>query len=111
MKYKKAPLEVSVHMRYLHQDLGIKTRAIIKKYPQYSKSSIYRHANKSSGVVKEQKNKGGRPTKMSVRDQRILRKYVYLLRETDRTVTSKKLQLELGITSITNRTFRYSNFL
>ena len=48
---------------------------------------------------------------MSVRDQRILRKYVYLLRETDRTVTSKKLQLELGITSITNRTFRYSNFL
>ena len=107
MKYKNVPLEVSLHMRYLHQDMGMKARDIIKKYPQYSKSSIYHHVNKSLKVVKEQNNKGGRTTKMSVRDQRILRKYVYRLCETDRTFTSKKLQLESGITSITNRTFRY----
>ena len=88
MKYKKVPLEVSLHMRYLHQDMGMKTRDI-KKYPQYSKSSIYRHANKSLGVVKEQKNKGGRPTKMSVRDQRILRKYVYRTNSTFRYYLNK----------------------
>ena len=107
IKYKKIPLEVSVHMRYLHQNMGVKTRDIIKKYPQYYKSSNYCHGNESLGVVKEQNNKGGRPTKMTVTDQRIIKKYVYQLRESDRTFTSKKLQLESGITSITNRTFRY----
>ena len=62
MKYKKVLLEVSVHvhMRYLHQDMGMKTRDTIKKYPQV--------------VVKEQNNKSDRPTKMTVRDQRIIKK-------------------------------------
>ena len=62
MKYKKVLLEVSVHVqvRYLHQDMGMKTRDIIKRYPQV--------------VVKEQNNKSGRPTKMTVRDQRIIKK-------------------------------------
>ena len=68
MKYKKVPLEVSVRMTYLHQEMGMKTRDITKKYPQYSTLSKYRHANKSLHVVKEQKNKGGRLTKMTVRD-------------------------------------------
>ena len=55
-------------MTYLHQEMGMKTRDITKKYPQYSTLSTYRHAHKSLHVVKEQKNKGGRPTKMTVRD-------------------------------------------
>ena len=59
------------------------------------------------GVVKEQKNKGCRPSKMIVRDQWVIKFYVYRLRESDRTFTSKRLQLESGITSISNRTFRY----
>ena len=53
MKYKKVHLEVSVHMRYLHQDMGMMIRDTIRKYPQYSKSNTYRHANKSLGVAKE----------------------------------------------------------
>ena len=53
MKYKKVPLKISVHMRYLHQDMGMIIRETMKKYQQYSKSSTYRHANKSLGVVKE----------------------------------------------------------
>ena len=104
---QKVPFEVFVNTRYLHQDMGMTTRDIIKKYPQYSKSSTYRHANKSLGVVKEQKNKGCRPSKMIVRDQWVIKFYVYRLRESDRTFTSKRLQLESGITSISNRTFRY----
>ena len=104
---QKVPFEVFVHTRYLHQDMGMTTRDIIKKYPQYSKSSTYRHANKSLGVVKGQKNKGCRPSKMIVRDQWVIKFYVYRLRESDRTFTSKRLQVESGITSISNRTFRY----
>ena len=57
--------------------MGMKARDILKKYPQYSKSSTYRHVNKSLGVVKEQNNKGDRPTKMTARDQPVIEKYVY----------------------------------
>ena len=87
--------------------MGMKARDILKKYPQYSKSNTYGHVNKSLGVVKEQKNKGGRSTKMTVRDQRIIKKYVYRSHESDRTLTSEKLQLKSDATSISNRTFRY----
>ena len=88
--------------------MGMKTRRILKEYPQYSKSSAYFHVDKSLGVVKKQKNKGGGPTKMTVRDQPVITKYVYRLHESDRALTSEKLQLESGATSsISNRTFRY----
>ena len=63
--------------------------------------------NKSLGVVKEQNNKGGRPTKMTIRDQSIIKKYVYWSDESDRTLTSEELQLESGATNISNRTCKY----
>ena len=85
----------------------MKARDILKKYPQYSKSSTYRHVNKSLGVVKEQNNKDDRPTKMTARDQPVIEKYVYWSHESDRTLTSEKLQLESGATNISNRTCKY----
>ena len=63
--------------------------------------------NKSLGVVKEQNNKGGRPTKMTIRDQSVIKKYVYWSDESDRTLTSEELQLESGATNISNRTCKY----
>ena len=59
------------------------------------------------GVVKEQNNKGGIPTKMTVRDQSVIKKYVYWSDESDRTLTSEELQLESGATNISNRTCKY----
>lgn len=59
------------------------------------------------GVVKEQNNKGGRPTKMTIRDQSVIKKYVYWSDESDRTLTSEELQLESGATNISNRTCKY----
>jgi len=41
--YFKISLEVSLYLRYLHQDKGVPGKKLVKKYPKYSKSSIYHH--------------------------------------------------------------------
>ena len=42
--YTLFPLEVSVHLRYLYQDKGIRDKELLKMYPKLSKATIYRHA-------------------------------------------------------------------
>ena len=42
----QVPLEVSLHLTYLHQDKGIREKELLKMYPKLSKTTIYRHAKK-----------------------------------------------------------------
>ena len=42
----KMPLEISVRLRYLHQDKGVKICELVKQFKDYSKSDIYLHAKK-----------------------------------------------------------------
>ena len=45
-KNMKMLLGVSVRLRYLHQDKGVKICELIKQFKDYSKSNIYLHAKK-----------------------------------------------------------------
>ena len=72
--FKRVPLDVSIHWRYLHQDAG-KTYSEISKmksYRKFSKATICRHMKKNIGdlVVDLRKNNQGRPPKLSVRQKR-----------------------------------------
>ena len=61
MKYNKIPIEVSIYLRYLHQDGKVSGKELVKRFPQYSKRSIYRHASLPLGVKvydKRKQNKG-----------------------------------------------------
>ena len=49
-RYKKMPLDVSIHIRYLHQDMGVGGVDLCKRYPNFSKTSIYRHMTKKLGI-------------------------------------------------------------
>ena len=52
MVYKtKIPLDVSIYLRYLHQDRNIRIKELVKEYKQYSKTSIYQHTKKSLNFV------------------------------------------------------------
>ena len=42
-KYNKIPLEASIHLKYLHQDLGFSLAQLCKRYQSYAKTSIFRH--------------------------------------------------------------------
>ena len=48
-KYQKMPLAVSVELRIMHQKFGVGLKELLKQYPQYPKTSIYRHSLKPLG--------------------------------------------------------------
>ena len=41
-KYKKIPMDVSIHVCYPHQDHGEDLEDLILRYPEYSKTSFNR---------------------------------------------------------------------
>ena len=63
-KYKNIPLEMSIHLRYLHQDLGCSLAQLRKRYQSYSKTSIFRYVKlpvesvKGDGRVKKKAAEG-----------------------------------------------------
>lgn len=63
MKYNKIPLKLSIHLRYLHQDGKIIGKDLVKRFPQYSRRSIYRHTSLTLSLDKADKRKlnKGRP--------------------------------------------------
>ena len=81
--YKPVPLDVSIHLRYLHQDLGLTGPALMKRYRQYSRASIFRHMKKRTGdvVADKRRQNSGRPRLLSARDKRSILKQVPLLRK------------------------------
>ena len=50
MKTKqRIPHDVSIYLRYLHQDRGDKCSELVEIFPMYSERSIYRHASSPLG--------------------------------------------------------------
>ena len=70
--YKKIPLDVSIHLGYLRQDMGVGGVDLLKRYPNFSKTSIYRHMTKKIGdnIAEKRKGNKGRPKVKTPRDTR-----------------------------------------
>ena len=109
MKCKKIPIEVSIYIRYLHQHGKVCEKDLLKKFPQYSSRSIYRHASLPVGQVSadgRKKNKG-RPKLITGRESRRLISCINQLRRTEHGVfNSVHLQDEAELTHVSNRTVR-----
>ena len=62
MVKRKVNVEHSAEIRALYKYGGVRGKELLKLYPQYSKSSIYEHVNRSVGpqgfVDKRKGNKG-----------------------------------------------------
>ena len=97
----------SAIMNILHKENGLSIRQIHVKFPQFSLSSVFRHATRVTGQCPVKvKRKTGRPRKVTEREERELVRVLKKLRETDGSLTSKKVQVEAGLTHISNRTVR-----
>lgn len=99
-KLNKIPMEVSVHLRYLYQDKEIRGKKLLKKYPMYSKASIYRHATKpitARGNDDKRSSNKGRPPKLTERDHRAIIREIPKLRESVGSFTVKKIRVAAGI--------------
>ena len=80
---KKMSLEVSVRLRYLHQDKGVKICDLVKGFPNYSKSNIYIHVKLPDEAAKTDGRKlnKGRPKVLTVRDERKIIRTMLMLRK------------------------------
>ena len=107
--YKSVPLEVSVQLRVLHQECGMGIAKLQSKFPEYPKTTIYRHMKKRIGDVKPdgRKKNCGAPKKLKKRNERQLMRCMDQLMETYGTFSSKELQDSAGLAgTCSNRTIR-----
>ncbi len=108
-KYKKIPIEISLHLRYLRQDKGETLPQLMKRYPEYSRTTIYNHSRRPIGKYGDKRHSNkGRPAKLSARDIRKLSNSLKKLRESYGNLSSKDIQSDVGIKEkhVSNRTVR-----
>ena len=95
------PPHVSVRLRYLFQDKGVRGKELFKLYPEYSRTSLYYYAAKSidsTQAVDKRKFNKGRREKILLRQERIYFREICKLREEFGSFAIKGLPLvsELG---------------
>lgn len=94
------PRDVSVYMQYLYQDKGVRGSALLQRFPEYSKATIYRHAKLPMGdqkVYDRRKLNKGRPRKLTERDERNLIRQLHRCRKLFGSFTASRLRTEAGI--------------
>ena len=103
-------MKVSIHLRYLHQDKGESLHELMKRYPQYSKTSIFRHSNLPITDIETDRRclSKGRPKKISERDGRKIIRSLHKLREIYGNFSSTDIQRDCSFNEkdISNRTIR-----
>jgi len=108
-KTNNITLEHSCMIRTVYQLCGVKGKRLLDMFPQYSKARIYVHAKKplnGDTCVDKRKHNKGRPRKISARDERLIIRNLFTLRETRGSFTSSKIQVESSLSHLSNRTFR-----
>lgn len=101
------PLEISMHMRMLHQEMGVPVNHIVKLYKNISKSTVYRHCKKGITTFRDLRvtNKG-RPRKLTIREERKLIRKLFKLRKSERHFTAKRLRLSSGLMHVSHKTIQ-----
>ena len=104
--YKKMPLETSVEIRLLYQRFNVTLAQLVKDYPQYPKTTIYRHATRKALCPDKRKENKGRPRKLDKRDTRAVLRGVKKLTKEVGTFSSFHVQTEAGLEHVSNKTIR-----
>ena len=97
---KPVPVKTSLYMRYLFQDKGMKGRQLLKTFPNYRKSTIYRHVQLPIDAGDQQDKREcnkGRPRKLTALEERNLVRELQKLRATVGAFSAARLQTEAGI--------------
>ena len=95
--------EESVYMQYLQQDKGLSCNQILRRFPQYSKATIYRHVKRpiDHNVFDRRINNPVSPKKLTERDQRNIIRAVHPWRISIGSLTAKRLRTEAGTPATT----------
>ena len=107
-KYKVHP-NTSAEIKVLYQVHGIKGKELCRRFPQMSRSNVYKHARKPLGAdyVDSRKVNAGRPRKIDQGMNRRLLREVNNLTMSGEGWTSKDIQTNIGAQeTCSNRTIR-----
>ena len=93
-KLLNVSIQISVQLRYLHQDKGLRGKELWKRHPQYSKATIYRHATKPVQVLPQAKTpqRRGRPSMFTNREKQQIIREIKTLRLTVGSFAAKRLR-------------------
>ena len=108
MPKTKVTVEHSAQMVAL-REVGESIPSIVKKFPMYSRATIYRHCCKKVGQlsrVNKSTRNAGRPPKLSTRDKRKILRSIPQLRNLEGSFSSRRVATHAGITNVSNRTVR-----
>ena len=105
---EKVSLELSTRIHLLHTVFNIPVTEICKKYPQISRASVYRHARNSIPILfgKNKKNKGGRPSKLDIRQERKIIRNTKFLQDKEVNFSSKRVRFMANVPNASERTVR-----
>ena len=112
LKADRLSLEMSTYMKFLHKEGNDSITTLWRKYGipnNVSRATIHRHATAQikplNGVAK--KGSGGRKEKLTDRHKRRLLRVFWQARNRNANFTSKKVQLDAGLSAVcSNRTVR-----
>ncbi len=110
MEYRMSK-QLSMYLKYLHQEGNVGIRELWRRYPSFSLMTIQRHATAGielrmgNGTLRKGK-KRGRKNLIDARDERGLLRELRNNREKGIAFTSKRLQVDCGLTHASNRTVR-----
>ena len=98
----------SVQIRTYFQLGNVKGKNLLKMFPQYSKSAVYKHAKLplNETPVDKRKSNPGKQKKLSEKDERHVIRTLKKLRKETGKFSSKRIQEESGLTHVSNRTIR-----
>lgn len=103
----RIPLEVSLVLRYLHQERGESLMRLTELYPQFKRTTIYRHMKKPINQMEIQHKKSpGRPRKVTAREERRIDTAIRKLREVKGNFSGTDIRNECEMFHIAPRTFR-----
>lgn len=103
----KVPLQVSMVLRYLHQVKGETLQDLVEAYPQYKRTTIFRHMKKTlNDTGAEPKKRTGRPPKVTDRDRRQIFAATRKLKEEYGTFNATHIRRRAGVTHLAPRTVR-----
>ena len=105
---KRVSPRLSAYLYFLHTVNGVPVRRLAKQYPQFSLTTIFRHATKAiQPLVSPNMKRPGRPPKITDRDKRKLVRTLISMRNADGRCTSKAIQVNAGLSAVANRTVRH----
>ena len=109
-KLLKVPIQVFIHLWYICQDKGLRGKELLKRYPQYSKVTIYRYPTKPVQVLPQAKTpqRRGRPSKLTDREKQQILVEIKKIRATVGSFATKRLREAAGVqTGLSDETVRH----